>query len=780
MNKKRITGLILIAVSLVAVIIVVVKQFYHKPVQPEDLLASGAIGYWRAVNLREAMEGFSQTQFMQSLKAIDLEAAARQIGATEEQLAMSRLLWAQVSNQANRRFVAELFGNDLAVAVYPVQARQGASTIQKMTDALSQISIVTRLSPGVKFIELLTAAASRVSLSISEITQEYRGKTIHVIDIQGLFFDLAYVRVKDFLIIGLGETAAKRTIDVMAGHGPSLAEDSTCQDVQAGKIVTADQSGYFNYGAFIQQMEAVLMIPENPQDQTPAQRRMAEGFKNARGFELFSCSLTYGSVMQGRCDFSFKGDRVSDDVRRFYNFTARENATLAFVPKPAALYSWNAMIRLDFYWEMFQRQLSEARRDGSQTRQSGLMTMLSTGNIQGVEVQKLVDLLADESGFYFTEIKIGRIPVPQGVVFFKVKDVAEVRELLQQIFPEQGMLAFQREIYQDADIAFLSPFPFLADLEPAYCFVQDYLLLSPHREALKQALDAARDPRDLWRGTVSVSQESDVLIRPSNGLVFVRLAHWAQEGKKILAWANEWAGIQDQRRKAFEAGAQKRLDDVNENLSRKEDELAQLEAQLIEEQHRQQDAGTVVPQELDEMLAQWEQKSALLSTTREAVENLLKEKNQLETAHAQSEPEGGLRLTAAGERRLAELAVQLPKRRERLAELETAVKQLDEQRNRLQRRRAEEESLSALIAEKESRFAEIRREMKALEESREELENVLAAYSRSNLPTEEQRGIALRSVLNPFLDSLEFVPWAAVTTMMLPDRIRSEFFWEVR
>lgn len=777
MGKKRIIGLILVAVSLIALIGIIAVQSFRKPLRPQNILASGAIGYWHAVDLRQAMKDLSQTQFVRALSQIDLEAAARQIGAKEEQLVMSRLLWAQISNETNQHLVAELLGNDLTLAVYPVRSLKGASSIQKMTDVVSNISLVTRLSPGVRFIELLTAAASRLSPSISETTQEYRGKMIHVIDIQGVFFNLAYVRIKDFLVIGLGDIAAKRAIDVVTGHSPALADDPGFLEARSAQIAQADQFGYFDYGKFIQLMESLLKIPENLQDQNPAQRRLSEGFQNAQGFHIFSCSLTYGSVLQGRCDFSFDKDRISDDVRRFYNFEPRPNETLSFVPKTAALYSWNAMISLDFYWEMLQRQLAQSRRAQSGPASSGLAAVLRADKIFGVETQSVIDLLADEFGFYLTEVKIGRIPVPQGVLFFKVKDAAGAKELLRQIFPEQGMLAFQHETYQDADIVFLSPFPFLADLEPAYCFFQGYLLLSPNRNVLKQSLDAARHPEGLWRGSIAVANDPDALTRPANGLFFVNTAHWAQEGKKILAWANEWAGIQDERRKAFEAGARKRLDDVKANLSQKAEELEQLEAQLMDEEQRRQSAEQD-PEAIKEIQAQWEQKTALLGTVREAVNNLLEEQAQLEAA--QSGQEEGQRLTDAGEARLAELIVQIPKRQERLAELEADVKLLEDQRSRLQDRRNTAEEISAAIKDQESRFEEIRREMTAMEETRAELEKVLAAYSRSNLPSSEQRRIALRAIVNPFLDSLEFMPWAAATTRMLPDRIRSEFFLEVR
>jgi len=266
------------------------------------------------------------------------------------------------------------------------------------------------------------------------------------------------------------------------------------------------------------------------------------------------------------------------------------------------------------------------------------------------------------------------------------------------------------------------------------------------------------------------------LLEPGNGTFFLDNDRMMGEIIKVVEWANNWADVQYERHQAFKAGAQKRLEDVREDIVETQGELDAVEKGLVEIQSSGDGERQKVVEEFNRLEGELEHKRKIAQSVADALTGLTDEEEKLLSVKDNKVQ----RLTDAGKTRLEEVRAEMETRKARQEDVQTDLRDVEERYQALAEKVDFFEQRENVIKEKEQLFQEKRDALRALEEKQNELGKVVEQYENANLPSPEQRKTIVEKGAEPLLGSLRTISWVAGKAKVMDGRIRSETFLKVK
>jgi uncharacterized protein YoxC len=770
MKKKIIMFLFLAAVVFILAGLLFYTQKGKVSFKVEEVLPSEPIFFIRLVDLAANAKDFQKTEFVAKLHDVDFLGTMKALGAKDSETAFYDMLGKQVLSAQNIDIFLKLFGREAAAAFYPPDPYADTDRTKAANSLLSNIFLVTRLDPEVQLIDSLIGMASRIRPEISQTSEDYQGEKIFRLSIEGVNFPIVYVRLGDLLVLGINDRAAKGAIDSIQKGAAPLAQDKIFSTMNEAGMEGAETVGFFNYELFARKMKDLLLALYDESGEkidNDIQQKLAKGFKGAQGVKVVYLSGCYDQLIHGRIKIAYDLSKASDHIRNMSEKFQVENRSLPFVPKTAVLYSWNSFIGLKSYLTNFKNASQESSND-------------SSGNLGvrsfGFDVNEAVPLLTDEIGWYFLGIDLtGPVPLPKGVFIIGVTDMDQAKAFIQASVGKQGVWRFKSDMYKGQDIYYLESVPFFEGLKPAYCMMQNYILVATSRELIKQTIDMKERSEDSLISQKFFKERAQRRDKKGNSLLFGDISALADEMSHLLKWGNEWAAVQDARQQAFKAGAQKRLEEVEYSLAEKQGEFDSINAQLTAARE-QKGTLAVLPEQIDEVAKELDRKRRFLENAQKAVNSAVEEEQELasvQTDETQMLTETGLKL-------LEELREDVRKKKAREQEIQNEVKELTLRHQQLSENGQKAQDLALQIMEYEKALEEKKKEMDSLGASRVELQQMLKEYDRANLPTAEHRDMLLKGLADPVLEALSRIQWFMFESGMSQEQIWSEFFIEVK
>jgi len=221
----------------------------------EDVFPANPVFYFRASNISQRLEHFTATRFWHDLKALDYKKLAVKMGTPTEAYAGFQRKMAGFFSPENQMIFKALFGQEVAVAVYAGESANNfkAATpaeVQKLfTDMAGNIFIATRVGPQMKAAEAMAKLGGQFSKDIAMSTTPYKGKAINLITTKDGSITFGYVRLNDFVVMGVGEKAARLAIDVAAKSHKSLSQSESFLKRKRSFVDGADTAGFFELQA---------------------------------------------------------------------------------------------------------------------------------------------------------------------------------------------------------------------------------------------------------------------------------------------------------------------------------------------------------------------------------------------------------------------------------------------------------------------------------------------------------------------------------------------------
>ena len=548
----------------------------------EELLPEKPLVYLHASNISANWQKFSTTKLWQGLTAVDYKQLLTKSGATPQEMHTVEEFQKQFSLPAVKDFLGKFFGHEIALVIYPTEFDNLSS--QAFMNAASNIFLVTRLEPQAQFSEFLTGVLNPFNKQMTTQRVPYRGYTIQVMkSADGT--NIGYVRIKDMLVVGLGETAARRVLDTIAKGGKSLGKDPAYLQTKTYFIPSADAVGYINFDLFNVVMKEQIgkFAAKNGASAQTLQAQFAEGFKQLQGFKAIAYSKKYDDPIQVKFDLLYDKAALHPDVRPIYDCPPQPNATVSLVPAGVIGYQWSGCYNFKFYWEQWQRELKRLTENPKSVASPGEI-VASIESMMGLSIEDdILPVLGDEAGGFLTDVNIqGDFPLPGLVMFVKVTSEEGAQKVIAALLEKQPLITLRSEDYQKKTIQYV-PMSVAEGLTPSYCFINNYLFVATKKENLKQLIDVTQNPTAALPSDKSFQEMNFGLSEKNNSIFFARLDVLFAKLQELIDWSRQFSVKQVSQQEAFIKGSQDRLAEIRASIKKQEADLAQMKANPLPE-----------------------------------------------------------------------------------------------------------------------------------------------------------------------------------------------------
>lgn len=550
----------------------------------ENILPQDVSIYVQFQDVEKNFEELTSMPIWKGMSNIDFDGLMKKNGWDGQQGMFLSLIKNQISDIVNNPLAKRLFGNEVAIAIYPLDGDLKLFTDdlkvfnpKVIEELLSGLFLVTRVDADVQFAEFVSRFFKQFGSNVSQEQVEYKGEVIRTITVAGIGIKFGIVRLNDLLVIGIGEKAARISVDVYKRDKPSLAEDPQFAKIQNRFLKPSGMTGYFNFvelmKEFKNQGEKLISLGEGATGNVDLQVQWEKALSRMAGLKAFAFSSQLTPIIRVDSRLVFDPGALDAEYAPLYTCPSGENKTIRFTPQGVLGYHWNNCFKLDYYWgqivkEMERMEVPDSKIDEFETT-------------IGLSVERdILPAFGEEIGGYIQNIQIGGLfPIPKIVFFVEIENKSKVENLLKKL-EEQPFVMLQDENYGDTLIKYLA-LPLGQDIQPGYAFLGDYLLISTSRQLLKDSIDAF--------GNTSLSLQADPdfkavdigLTDKNKSVQFLKVGQVVEKVKGLIGWSNQWVTTRDRKAEAFKAGSSKPLDEVKISIALKESELEDIRDRLI-------------------------------------------------------------------------------------------------------------------------------------------------------------------------------------------------------
>ena len=575
-------------------------------VSHENILPSGPLVINRWTNIEEDIAQFAQTPLWQSIKEIDWVTVLEKNMVSKQQQEQIIEAFENISAQDTQNFISKFFGQDVVLAIYPIELKfLKMSDIRKdlgpsvLLESLENVFIATRLSPKAKLIELYARQVGNMGEFLKKDVVKYGDFDIHVLSTPLVDLRLCLMRIKDFLIIGLNEDKIKWIADTYLEGEKILANDPAYIVAKANFQEGSSVQNFINFEKsvdnltnqilkIIDECQSLKIFAPDPdafqQQLDLIEKQVGILSQKMRGLKVISHSIIYGQDMKSLFSIHFNREQMESELARMYSCQPAENKNISFASQEAIFYQSNNCFDADLIWKQLkEKQLTQANQGGQVNFENTLKEMEQTF---GYSLEKdVIPNFGDQIGWYMSGIELtkflGRdIPIPQFIFFVNIKDQSVFLKQLEAI---KTSPLFVSQDEKQGGVALTSISTQLSnEIKPTFCLLDNFLLIGNHPDQIKTAIDTYQQLKPGLSADPDFQSVDFNLAKQNVYVQYVQLGSSLDEIKKILEWVNQKLKDDEVEQQAFKSGKQKRLEDIQDNIKKLENTLADKQKQIKE------------------------------------------------------------------------------------------------------------------------------------------------------------------------------------------------------
>ena len=575
--KKPVIALLVLCV----VLVVVFYGILSKPTAIESVIPSNAVVFVKVSDVDKQVKDLEASKLWKNIKNIDIEMLMEKSGVQKEQIDNFKTTKAELSGFFGGLVLDKYFGKEIALAIYPSQVKDASP--EAFLEGVSGVTLITRVKPEANFIDLISKVFNKVGKKYDVSEENYNGKKITVIKVDDKV-SLAYVKIKDLMVIGIGKKAAISCCDVADKKAVSLAQDKNYIAAMSKFPKGADVVAYGNMELVVsglrQFANSVMKSFKGEQGtQQQAADNMNKAFDMYSGFKTLTYARYPGKVVKERFVLNIDKPKLMPFFKDFYSMAPRKSAALKLAPEKTIYYAWETY---DFksYWNYMKSELEKNTGTAEAIPAFTLKDMISGFEKQtGMSIDNdIIPALGDEAGFFLTDINLdGMIPIPEFAFFVKVKQKNTLEKLMSPLF-QGGKPENRSESYKGVDIKYIA-LPFGLTIQPAYCYVGDYMIVSIGLSPLKASVDSYAGASKSLADSEDFKSVNQGLTEPNNGVLFIKTDVLFQKAKGICDWGIRWIAFMSEQEKKFKQTMESRAGKLKADIEAAAKNIAILKAQ---------------------------------------------------------------------------------------------------------------------------------------------------------------------------------------------------------
>lgn len=546
-------------------------NFVHLPI--EEVVPENVVGYVCVHNVEENIKKFKRTKLWQNIKNIDVKMLMEESGVPQEVIEEYQETKAKFTNFISKLAISKLFGKEIALAIYPYQRSKAISP--SISTITSNIVVVTRLQPGAEVIKLISELATTLGGRYKIEKERYKNYKITTVEVPKKI-SINYVKVKDLLIISANKDMVHFCIDVFNKEKKPLSQDKNYLTTKAKLFPPTKVFAYGNLELFFSQVKlAFAKAKVFPQEE------LTKVFGRWRGFKVVGLASKEKTekLSEEKIVVIFDRFQISPQIRRIYSFKPQRNYTVDFIPQNIITYQWSNCFDIKSIWDNLKKELA-LKNNHKGEKHTPLDFISEIEDEIGVNIEReLFPALGQEVGNYLADIDVGGfVPLPKILYFIKIKDKPIIEKVITTL-TQKNNLSLQSEDYKDVTIKYLLS-PFGINLQPGYCFLNDYLLISNTRSLLQASIDAFHEK------ATSLSKNKDFqdvnlgLTGRNNAISFVNTDVLFYKIRQLCQWGVRWLSLIYTREEHPYEMAKQQWEALREKIQQEKEELEKWKVDL--------------------------------------------------------------------------------------------------------------------------------------------------------------------------------------------------------
>ncbi|MBI3601614.1 MAG: DUF3352 domain-containing protein [Candidatus Omnitrophica bacterium] len=603
MRKKT----IILSVSAFFILAAGILFFVSRPLslRMEQLFPSGALMYARLSHVTGDVDQFTQSVFWKNISTIDLPKVLEHNHTLPKDVQQLRQMQQDMEAFLKNPLTKEFLGKEVAVGFYPKIPVDTRDPL-KSYDVLG----ATRLGLTFQIAQLFVSMAHQWSDDFTTTTENYHGFNIVHVRFKKRRLEVKYTRLRDVLLASFEPSVLlHQALDVYQKIKPSLALDPDFSK----SIAHAYPKGHGIFYANVQGFYALLKNRIPPSATTS-------------GFKSYTISFLPGDISKMKLILYFDAAQLDPHFRSMLSCTASANPSLNFVPHNVVAYQWGQCYDFNDLWVQMKEkmQLSPKTMDNARAWRHRLEKRFKLNLHDDV-----LPVLGSQVGGYLNDVDTqGLFPYPRAVVFVKIKDRLAAQGLMQKL-TQNPLTLVQQEDYQQTPIRYIT-LPLGANMDLAYTFLGDYLLLATSRQLLKTSIDALNNPNQSLQSNETLKQFHLTASDLSQGMAFIKMDNLTGRLQQFLNWYNKIVSSQIATALAYQQESGARKKQLQEAVVSKKEELVLAQNKLKELQSKvaaQQDPSE---EERTERQANIDHLSQQVNVLQEDVDSYYHQQQQLQ------------------------------------------------------------------------------------------------------------------------------------------------------
>ena len=507
----------------------------------EMVLPSHPLVFARLAHAEDHINQVINSDFGKNIAAIDLPDVLNRNHFSPKDISDFQRWQKDLVRFWNNPLIKKFLGKEAAVAVL----RKNNSY---------QVFVVLRLTFSTRIAEFIGQLSHHWGDGVSVKRQKYQGRVINHILFKAQGLGLAYVRIRDLVVIApepLGHL--EEVVDVYQHKRDSLKGDPSFDFLRQNVYPSADGLVFVNLNLF--------SIP---------------GFQTA-AFPVYGLSYMPGKVSKYKMMVGLDEKYMSSGMRKAFACPALSNDTLKLVPDNAIAYNWGGCYDFEQSWAAVKQRL-----EGNLPLAREIYKFKHRLEKHfDINIRRdVLPVLGREIGGYLTDVDMqGTTPYPRFLVFVKIQDRAKAERLLDK-FTQNPITTLYREEYNHVDIHYVS-LPLGANMDPGYGFLGDYLLVATSRQLLKRSIDAYHDS---LRSIVSDDAVLQFGLAGKNSVsvTLMKTAELSRRAQDFLGWVDKYLSGQVSMAAAYKQDGDNKKKELDGAIADKSAELVLAQKKLIQ------------------------------------------------------------------------------------------------------------------------------------------------------------------------------------------------------
>jgi len=518
----------------------------------ERVLPSHPLVFAQLTHMQVHIDSVIKSDFGKNIAAIDLPDVLSRNHFSQKDVNDLKQWQKDIVKIWNNPLIKDFFGKEASVAVY-------------RNDDSYQVFVVLRLTFTTRITELVGQLFPHWGDQVSVSKQKYQGRVINHILFKKQGLGLAYVRIRDLLIVApefLGHL--EDVVDVYQHQRNLLQDDPSYDMVRRNAYPSADGLAYINLNRFSSLWRGQLdskLIPL--------------GYQMA-AFPVYGLSYMPGVVSKYKIMVGLDEKYMPIAIAKVLACPALSNDTLKLVPVNAIVYNWGACYDFDQSWALAKKKLDDSP---ALSKAIGKFKQRLEKHFHFSIKKDLIPVLGHEIGGYLTDVDMqGSYPYPRFLVFIKIQDRPGAERLLGK-FTQYPVTTLLSEEYNHVDIHYIS-LSLGANMDPGYGFLGDYLLVASSRQLLKRSIDAYYDSLRSIESDDAVEQFNLVQGGKFNSVTLMKTAEFSRRAQDFLGWLDKYLSNQVFMAASYKQDGDNKKQELDQAIADKSTELVMAQKKL--------------------------------------------------------------------------------------------------------------------------------------------------------------------------------------------------------